>query len=217
LHAISWTLIVFLALAGSACKKKETPSAPKPSVAPAAPSGASAPAATASIPPGRYLIDNVHSAILFKAKHFGAGYTYAWFKDFEGSFTVDPDPTKSAVEVTVKTASVESRVEKRDHHLRSPDFFNAAQFPTATFKSKTVSKAADGTWNVSGDLTLRGQTRPVTAKVTLVGSGKDPKGSTLAGVEATLTVPRHDFGVSFMKGALGDNIEVTIALEGILQ
>jgi polyisoprenoid-binding protein YceI len=99
----------------------------------------------------------------------------------------------------------------------SPDFFNSAQFPTATFKSTSISKATDGTWNVSGDFTLRGATKPVTAKVALVGSGKDPMGKTLGGVEAKLTITRHDFGVSFMKGALGDDIEITIALEGNLQ
>jgi polyisoprenoid-binding protein YceI len=240
-----FVVLAALTLAVSGCKKKEptqkagareapvaaAPGAPAPvaaapgAAAPvAAAPGAAAPVAAApgvpapvSLPAGRYAVDPVHSAVIARARHLNAGNVYVWFREFEGSFTVDPDPAKSSVEVTVKTASVDSRVEKRDNHLRSPDFFNAAQFPTATFKSTRIERAGDGTWNLSGDLTVRGVTRPVTAKLVPLGSGRGPTGKTLVGLEARLTVNRHDFGVSFMKGGIGDDIEMTIALEGVMQ
>jgi polyisoprenoid-binding protein YceI len=166
------------------------------------------------VPAGKYAVDPIHSAVLFRSRHFGAGAVYGWFKEFEGSVTVDPDPAKSSVELTVKTASLDTRMGKRDDHLRSPDFFNAAQFPTATFKSTKLEKAGDGSWSLSGDLTVRGVTKPVSAKLNALGTGKAPNGKVLAGFEAKLTVNRHDFGVSFMKGALGDEVEITVAVEG---
>lgn len=218
------SLAVTFTFAAAGCKKAEKQKEPaKPTAAqpakpaePPKPNAAPAPAAAGALQPGKYAVDPGHSAVIFKAKHFGAGYTYAWFKEFEGSFTVDADPAKSAVDVTVKVGSVDSRIPKRDAHLASPDFFNAAQFPTATFKSTKVEKAADG-WNVTGDFTLRGKTKSVTAKVTPVGNGKSPKGQVLGGFEGKLMLNRQDFDVKFMTGALGDDIEVTLALEGALQ
>ena len=200
--------------------KAEAPKAEAPKAAPATPpTAAAAPApgaATGDIAPGKYTVDNVHSAVLFKARHFGAGFTYAWFKEFDGSFTVDADPAKSSIDFTVKTASVDSRNEKRDGHLKSPDFLNAMQFPTATFKSTKIDKAGDGSWNVTGDFTLRGKTKAVTARVQPLGTGKTPPpaGKTIAGFEGKFTVNRHDFDVSFGKGGLGDDVEITVALEG---
>ena len=223
------SLAATLSLGFAGCKKAEKPKeAPKPPQAqqqpapkptePPKPNTPPIPAGTATgaLQAGKYAVDNGHSAVIFKAKHMGAGYTYAWFKEFDGSFTVDADPAKSSVELTVKTESVDTRVPKRDNHLRSPDFFNAAQFPTATFKSTKVEKAADG-WNVTGDFTLRGKTKSVMAKVTPVGNGKNPMGKVLGGFEGKLTLNRNDFDVKFMPGALGDDVELTLSLEGVLQ
>jgi polyisoprenoid-binding protein YceI len=209
-----FSLSALALLAASGCKKAE-----KPKEAPAVPKAAPAPSPSAApvaspVSPGRYVVDPVHSAVLFKVRHFGAGNVYAWFGDFEGSFVADADPTKSRVEVTVKTASIDTRVEKRNNHLRSPDFFNAAQFPTATFRSTRVERAADGNWSLSGDLTVRGKTKQVAATVVPLGMGKSPDGTVLAGLEAHLKVNRQDFDVKFMTGLLGDEIDITIALEG---
>jgi len=196
---------------------------PKPGAAPAAPGATaqaplpSAPGNNDMIPAGTYTIDNIHSNVILKSRHFGAGNVYGWFKEFEGKFVVGKEPAQSSVEVTVKTASVDTRVEKRDTHLKSPDFFNAAQFPTATFKSTRISKNGDGTWNIAGDFTMRGKTKSVTAKGVALGTGTNPMKKQIAGFEAKLTINRHDFDVSFMRGAIGDDIEITIALEGMMQ
>jgi len=138
------------------------------------------------------------------------------FKDLDGKVVVNADPTKSTLELNIKTASIDTKNAKRDGHLQSPDFFNASQFPAITFKSTKVAKSGDG-YDVTGDLTIRGKTKSITAKVVPTGSAEDPQKKLRAGFEGKAMVNRNDFDVSFMPGALGDNIEVTVALEGIAQ
>jgi polyisoprenoid-binding protein YceI len=167
-------------------------------------------------PTGAYAVDGAHSFALFKIQHFGAGYVWGQFKDVDGKFNLNADPTKSTLELTLKTASIDTKNAKRDGHLQSPDFFNAAQFPTITFKSTKVVKSGDG-FDVTGDLTIKGKTKSVVGKVVATGSGPDPQKKTRAGFEGHLTVNRNDFDLGFMPGALGDNVEITLALEGVLQ
>jgi polyisoprenoid-binding protein YceI len=97
--------------------------------------------------------------------------------------------------------------------LKGPDFFNAKEFPTIAFKSKSVKKTAAG-YDVTGDLTLHGVTRPVTFKLAVTGSGKGMKGESLAGVEGSTVLKRSDFGMSYGAGAIGDEVTVTASLEG---
>lgn len=184
-----------------------TPTETKP-VTPPPPSGA-------VIPAGTYEIDPIHSALIFRAKHFGAGYTYGWFRDFGGSFVVDADPAKSTIELTAKVESIDSGAKKRDDHLRSPDFFNAAQFPTLTFKSTKVEPTTGGAARVTGDLTMHGVTKSLTVEVKPVGSGVDPMNATRAGYEATLTLDRMDYGIAFMPDGIGKTIDLIIAFEGV--
>lgn len=166
--------------------------------------------------PGAYAVDGAHSFALFKIQHFGAGYVWGQFKDVDGKLNVNADPTKSTLELTLKTASIDTKNAKRDSHLQSPDFFNAAQFPTITFKSTKVTKSGDG-FDVTGDLTIKGKTKSVVAKVVATGTAEDPQKNTRTGFEGHLTVNRNDFGLGFMPGALGDNVELTLAIEGVLQ
>jgi len=166
---------------------------------------------------GAYAIDPAHTFAFFKVQHFGAGFTYGQFKDVDGKFMVSDDPTKDSLELTIKTASVDSKNAKRDGHLQSPDFFNSAQFPTITFKSTKIAKGADGSLDVTGDLTIRGKTKPVTAKVKFTGAGEDPQKKYRVGFEGLARVSRKDFDVSFMPGALGDNVDILLALEGVAQ
>jgi len=167
--------------------------------------------------PAAYAIDAVHSFAIFKIHHFGAGYVYGSFKETGGKFVVDADPTKSSIEISIKTTSVDTHDAKRDGHLQGPDFFNAVQFPTIGFKSTKVAKNGDGTLDVTGDLTIHGKTKSVVAKVTPTGAGEDPQKKYRAGFEGKLTIDRNDFDMGLMKGALGDSVEITVALEGVAQ
>ncbi|HPH70422.1 MAG TPA: YceI family protein [Kofleriaceae bacterium] len=186
----------------------------KPADKPADKTAEPAKAAEGAFPAGKYDIDAGHSVFLFKARHFGAGYTYGWFKDVSGSVVVDGDVTKQSIELTIKTDSVDSRDAKRDEHLRSPDFFNAAQFPTITFKSTKIEAGTGGALAVTGDLTMHGVTKPVTAQVVALGTGTDPWKNVRVGYETKLTVKRSDFDMKFMPDGIGDDIELTIGIEG---
>lgn len=164
--------------------------------------------------PGTYAIDPVHSFVLFKVQHFGVGHIWGQFNEIDGKITLADDAAKSGVDVSIKTASINTHNTKRDAHLQSPDFFNAAQFPTITFKSTAVKATADG-FDVTGDLTIRGKTKSITAKAAAIGAGEDPMKKYRVGFEARATVNRQDFDVSFMPGAIGDQVELILAIEAL--
>ena len=112
-----------------------------------------------------YKVDPVHSSLIFSMKHFGVTDFYGRFKEISGTVTFDAaDPSKSSVELTVPVESIDTQNEKRDQHLKSPDFFNAKQFPTITFKSTKVEGSGDN-YKISGDLTIHGVTKPITDRV----------------------------------------------------
>ena len=160
-----------------------------------------------------YQVDPVHSSMVFSVKHMGTSNFYGRFNNITGSFTLDDDPNKNTFQVQIQTESVDTAVKKRDDHLKSPDFFNAKQFPTITFKSTQVKKAGDDSLEVTGDLTLHGATKSVKAKVTKTGTGNF-FGRAVAGVEATLTIKRSEFGMNFMPDGIGDEVRITVSLEG---
>jgi len=168
----------------------------------------------AAFAPGKYAVDASHSVFLWKIRHLGAGYTYGWFKDVTGSITVDPDPSKQSIELAIKAESIDSHDGKRDDHMRSPDFFNVAQFPTIMFKSTKIGGAAGNQLSVNGDLTIHGVTKPVTVQVTALGAGTDPLvHATHIGYETKLTIKRSDFDMKFMSQLIGDDVELTIGIE----
>ena len=169
-----------------------------------------------------YKVDPVHAMVLFRIQHAGIGYVHGRFNDPTGSFTLDEaDPTKSTFNVEVQVANVDTHNDKRDAHLKSPDFFNAKQYPTITFKSTSVKKgAAPNTLDVTGDLTLHGVTRSITVQVELTGKGQFPPGAYRAGLETTFTVKRTDYdikGIPAMPNAVGDDVRLTVAIEGVKQ
>jgi polyisoprenoid-binding protein YceI len=160
-------------------------------------------------------VDKVHSAVLFRVKHMNVGYIYGRFNDISGTFTLDAkNPDKSSFDVQVKVDSLDSGAEARDKHLKTPQFFNAKEFPTIRFKSKKVKALANKRYRVTGDLTLHGVTKSVTVKLEHVGSAKDFQGVNRTGVETTFTIKRSDFGMKEMLQAIGDEIRITVALEG---
>lgn len=188
-------------------------------VAAAAPFAAGvAPAA----PPAEYeyAVDPVHSSLLFKVKHANAAWFYGVFAKATGGFTIDPRaPEKSKVEITVDAASLDSRDEKRDTHLRSPDFFDVKQYPEITFTSSKVTKvagaAAGETYEVAGDFELRGEKKPLT--LTVVKTGEGEFHGKRAGYETTFTVKRSDFGMTWgiADKTLGDDVTVIASIEGV--
>ncbi|MEZ4465728.1 MAG: YceI family protein [bacterium] len=159
-------------------------------------------------------IDEAHAAAVFYVSHLGVSNTHGRFNKITGTIVDDAD---LSVSVEIETGSVDTNNAKRDQHLRSPDFFDAAQFPKLTFKSTAATKTGEGTWDVTGDLTLHGVTKSMTIKVVKVGQGKDPWGGTRIGFDASFVIKRADFGMNFMPGGIGDDVHITVALEGVQQ
>ncbi|MCB9780786.1 MAG: YceI family protein [Alphaproteobacteria bacterium] len=162
-----------------------------------------------------YSVDDDHSAVLFSVQHFGAAWVYGRFDKISGDFDWSADVSKSTFSLTIDAASVDSDQEKRDQHLAGPDFFNAAEFPTITFKSKKVEKKGDKLLHVTGDLTLRGVTKEVTIPIEHTGEGDDPWGGHRAGLHSTFTIKRSDFGITYMPDGLSDQVKLIVSLEGV--
>ncbi len=160
-----------------------------------------------------YKIDATHSSVGFSIRHLVSKFS-ASFAKVEGAVTFDAAaPESSSVEATVAVGSVSTANEKREGHLKSPDFFDEAKFPTATFKSTSWKKTGENTFDVAGDLTIKGTTKPVTLQVTLLGTGPGMGGATVSGWEATAKINRNDFGVSYGPKILGDEVTLNIAIE----
>jgi len=166
-----------------------------------------------------YQVDPVHSLVQFRARHFGVSNVYGRFNTFKASVVYDEaNPAAGGFELEVQTDSVDTGNTRRDDHLRSPDFFNVKQFPVLTFKSTSVKPLGEGRFEITGDLTILGKTRPVTAEVVLIGTGKHPRSNApMVGFETELTIKRSDFGMEFMIGPLGDEVGVRVAVEATEQ
>jgi polyisoprenoid-binding protein YceI len=146
---------------------------------------------------GTYAIDKSHTRLGFAVRHMAVSKVRGDFTEFSGTLEVAEDPADSKVSVTIDAASVDTRDENRDNHLRTNDFFDVENHPTWTFNSTAVRPVSPGEWNVDGDLTIRGVTKPVTLDVTLEGVVKDPYGMHRVGFSAKTSIDREDFGVSF--------------------
>lgn len=164
-----------------------------------------------------YEVDPVHSSIVFHAKRMGVVYVYGRFDDIKGSLDLaGEDLTEGRITLEVATASVNTGNERRDNHLRSPDFLNSTQIPTMSFVTASVRKTGERAYEVSGKLTLHGVTRDIVVPVEHVGTMKDPRsGATLIGFDGELTVRRSDYGMSFMLGPVSDEIGVHLAVQAI--
>ncbi|PRY59329.1 polyisoprenoid-binding protein YceI [Knoellia remsis] len=169
---------------------------------------------TTQLPAGTWAVDPAHTEVGFVARHLMVSKVRGTFTEVEGTVQAAEDITKSTVEVTAQIASVNTGSEDRDNHLRSGDFFDAEQWPTMTFRSTSF----DGE-KLTGDLTIRDVTKPVTFDVEFGGVGQDPWGNTKAGFEATATVNRKDWGLTWNAAVEGggvlvsDKITITIDVQ----
>lgn len=166
-------------------------------------------------------IDPDHSNIGFKVRHLMVSNVKGSFEKVSGTVDInDKDITKSKVEVTIDTASINTNVQKRDEHLRSADFFDVTKFPTMTFVSKKVAKAGKDKLKVTGDLTLHGVTKEVVLDVEGPAKEiKDPWGNQRRGASATTKINRKDFGLVWNKAletggvAVGEEVLITLEVE----
>jgi len=166
-------------------------------------------------------LDPVHTGVHFKVRHLMVSSVRGDFENVSGKIVYDEaDVTKSAADITIAAASINTRVAKRDEDLRGPDFLDVAKYPAIIFKSKRVDKAGNGTLKMTGDLTIHG----VTKEVVLTVEGptpaiKDPWGNQRVGGQATAKINRKDFGLVWNAAletggvVVGDEVEITIDLE----
>ena len=161
-----------------------------------------------------YVADPAHSSVNFGIRHFFTQVP-GRFTKFEVTLQVDRDHLENnSVEAVIYIASVKTEAADRDAHLQKPEFFDAAKFPTMTFKSKTWKKTGDDTFDVTGDLTIKGVTKEVVLATKLLGFGPGMQpGSMLSGWQATTKLNRDDFGVSAFPKVVGADVDITINVE----
>jgi polyisoprenoid-binding protein YceI len=137
------------------------------------------------------------------------------FQKVSGTVQYDPkDVSKTSIDATIDTASVDTRVEMRDNDLRGPNFFDVQKYPTLTFKSKKAESAGDGKLKITGDLTMHGVTKEVVLDIEGPSAAvKDPKGNSHVGASATTKVNRKDFGVNGASTMVGDEVTITLDVE----
>jgi polyisoprenoid-binding protein YceI len=169
---------------------------------------------------GDWDVDSSHSAAQFGVKHMMISTVRGSFEKMTGTVKVDDkDVTKSVIDITIDAKSINTRDAKRDEHLRTPDFFDVAKHPSITFKSKKIEKAAGNKLKITGDLTMRGVTKPVTLTAEVSNPVKSPWGQTVRGVSASGKINRKDWGLTWNKVleaggvAVGEEVELQIDAE----
>lgn len=166
-------------------------------------------------------VDPAHSQVGFGVKHLVISTVRGEFKTYTGKIVLDEaDVTKSTVDATVDVNSIDTKVADRDAHLKSPDFFDAAKYPSMTFKSSKVAKAGKGKLKVTGDLTLHGVTKPVVLDVATTPEVKGMQGETRRGFAATTKISRKAFGLTWNNvveagPVVGDEVTITLELEAV--
>lgn len=164
----------------------------------------------------KYQVDPAHTYVLFKVMHLDVGYSYGRFDSPTGSISWDDDnPANSTIAIAVDAASINTAVEKRDRHIRSADFLNVGKYTTIAFKSTSIAAKSADTYAINGELTLLGKTRPISIEARQIGNGKDPWGNYRRGFKSTFVIKRSDWGMDFMLGGVGDEVELTVSVEGV--
>jgi len=165
-----------------------------------------------------YTLDDQHTSVVFATSHFGFSYCYGMFGKYAGEFEIDmKNPSAGQFQFTIDAASLDTKSAKRDEHLRGPDFFNVKQFPEITFKSTSIESSDGKVLNVTGDLTMHGQTKSIVLPLTYVGAGKGPYGKERIGFFGRTTVKRSAFGVDAFIPNIGDDVTLMVSFEGLKQ
>ncbi len=189
------------------------------SVAAGAPRAQGAPAAaSAAVAPSTITLDPVHSMAVFRIQHLGAGFFWGRFNEVAGTVRWPLDDSAApSFDVVAEVKKVDTGSAKLDGNLQGPNFFNEAEFPTIAFKSTGATRVGERRYTVTGNLTLRGVTKPIEVDCVVTGIGKGPTGQKV-GFECTFALKRSDYGMKWgidaPKGALGDEVKMIIALEG---
>lgn len=198
-----------LSLAAGAAIMAGWGSAPAAVLAPTA-------AAAAAVADGAFAVDGVHTSTVFRIQRINGAPFYGRFDQISGSFNLDAsDAAKNSLDITIPVTSVNSNNDNRDKHLRNADFFSAEEFPNATFKATKFTAVGDKEWDVAGDLTIRGTTKPVTARIKQTGTGPARGGGTMLGLDVQLKINRSEFGINYGMQALADEVHLMIGLEGV--
>lgn len=165
-----------------------------------------------------YKIDTkgAHASVNFKVSHLGFSYTVGRFDKFEGTFNYDPKNLEaSSVDVTVDTSSIDSNQAERDKHILSDDFLDVSKYPEAKFVSTKIVDKGNGLFDIIGDLTLHGKTKPITIVANFIGSGKDPWGGDRAGFSGLTRLELSDFDIQVM--GTTSYVDMELYVEGIKQ
>jgi polyisoprenoid-binding protein YceI len=167
---------------------------------------------------GTWKIDAVHSDVSFFVRHLGVSKVRGHFTEFEGTIVTAADPLDSTVEAVIRTASVSTSNSMRDDHLRGPDFLDVEKYPEMTFRSGTLRAKSAEVFEVDGELTLHGVTKPVTLQLELNGFGTHFEGHPIVGFSAVTEISRTDFGVTggAAGAAVGDTIRIALEVEAAL-
>ena len=177
---------------------------------------------TTTIPAGTWALDTAHSSVGFTVRHMMVSKVRGRFTDFTADIVTAEDPRLSTVNATVQMASIDTGDEGRDGHLRTNDFFDIEEFPTMTFSSTGITGSGSD-YELTGDLTIKGVTKPVTFDLEYGGIGKDPWGNTRAGFTLTGTINRKDFGMAYNAvletGGImvGEKVAIELDIEATLQ
>jgi polyisoprenoid-binding protein YceI len=174
------------------------------------------------LPTGTWSVDPAHSSVEFSVKHLGIATVRGVFNEFEGTFEVGDDGAARA-RGTVKAASIDTNEDTRDNHLRSEDFFHAEVHPELRFESTEIRPLDDASFEIHGELTMRGVTRPVVLEAQLQGGETDPWGNERVGLEVSGQVNRREWGLTWnqMLGSgnvlVGDKVKLSLDISAIKQ
>jgi polyisoprenoid-binding protein YceI len=178
---------------------------------------------TPLIPTGTWTVDPAHSSVGFSVKHMGIANVRGKFTEFEGMLEMEESLSDCGAHGTVKVASIDTGESDRDEHLRSPDFFDAEQFPEIAFESTHVEAIDDECSRVTGNLTMHGITKEIKLDVLIQGTDTDPWGNTRAGLEVIGTLNRGDFDMKFNQALgsgnvlVGDKVKMALEISAVLQ
>lgn len=178
--------------------------------------------ATTTVPAGTYVIDPVHSHVGFVVRHLMVSKVRGSFDKVEGTIVVGENPVESSVEATIDAASITTREEQRDAHLRSADFLDVERFPVLRFVSTSVVPAGEH-WTLVGDLTIRDVTVPVNLELEFNGAGADPYGNDRVGFSATTEIDREAFGITYNMAleaggvVVGRTVKIELEVEAVRQ